>query len=48
MLVKLKYLGLSITLFAILFKIMSWQYADYLIIIGISSLGIYFLIKVFK
>ena len=48
MLIKLKYLGLSITSFAILFKLMSWQYAQYLLIAGLSFLGIYFLIKVFK
>ncbi|MDA8591387.1 hypothetical protein OAO52_02715 [Flavobacteriaceae bacterium] len=48
MLLKLKYFGLSITLFAILFKLMSWQFAEVLLIVGISSLGAYFLIKVFK
>jgi len=48
MLTKLKYLGLSITSFAILFKLMSWRYAQYLLITGLSFLGIYFLIKVFK
>ena len=45
---KIKYLGLSITSFAILFKLMSWQYAQYLLILGLSFLGIYFLIKVFN
>ena len=45
---KLKYLGLSITSFAILFKLMSWQYAQYLLIAGLSFLGIYFMIRVFK
>ena len=45
---KLKYIGFSITCFAILFKLMSWQYADKLLIAGLGSLGIYFLIKVFK
>ncbi len=46
--IKLKYLGFSITLFACLFKLMSWQYADKILITGISFLGIYYLIKVFK
>jgi hypothetical protein len=45
---KLKHLGFSITCFAILFKLMSWQYADKLLVAGLGSLGIYYLIKVFK
>jgi hypothetical protein len=48
MLVKMKYLGLSVSIFACLFKIMSWQGADVLLIAGLFLLGIYFLIKVFK
>ena len=48
MLVKIKYLGLSVSIFACLFKLMSWQGADILLIIGLSLLGIYFLLKVFK
>ena len=48
MLVKVKYLGLSVSIFACLFKLMSWQGADILLIIGLSLLGIYFLLKVFK
>ncbi|MBB69048.1 MAG: gliding motility protein [Flavobacteriaceae bacterium] len=48
MLNKLKYLGLSMTSFAVLFKLMSWQYAQYLLIAGLSFLGIYFMIRVFK
>jgi hypothetical protein len=28
--------------------LMSWQYADKLLIAGLGSLGIYFLMKVFK
>ena len=39
---KLKYLGFSITSFAILFKLMSWQYAQYLLIAGLSFLGFSF------
>ena len=35
-------------LVSILFKLMSWQYAQYLLVAGLSFLGIYFLIKVFK
>ena len=45
---KVKYIGFSITCFAILFKLMSWQYADKLLIAGLGSLGVYYLIKVFK
>lgn len=45
---KLKYLGFSIGIFGCLFKIMSWQGAGVLQIIGLSLLGIYFLVKVFK
>jgi len=48
MLVKVKYLGLSVSIFGCLFKLMSWQGADILLIIGLSLLGIYFLLKVFK
>ncbi len=48
MLTKLKYLGLSMTSFAILFKLMSWQYAQYLLVGGLSLLGTYFMIKIFK
>ncbi len=45
---KLKYLGLSIGIFGCLFKIMSWYGASILLIIGLSLLGLYFLIKVFQ
>jgi len=45
---KLKHLGFSITCFAILFKLMSWQYADKLLILGLGSLGVYYFIKVFS
>jgi len=45
---KVKYIGFSITCFAILFKLMSWQCADKLLIAGLGSLGVYYLIKVFK
>ena len=45
---KVKYLGLSIGIFGCLFKIMSWQGAGLLLIIGLSLLGLYFLIKVFQ
>ena len=44
---KLKNLGFSIGIFACLFKIMSWTGANILLIIGLSLLGLYFLIKVF-
>ena len=46
--IKLKYLGFSVTFSACLFKLMSWQYADKILIIGISFLVIYYSIKVFK
>ncbi len=45
---KIKYLGLSIGIFGCLFKLMSWAGASYLLITGLSLLGIYFLLKVFK
>ena len=45
---RVKYLGLSIGIFGCLFKIMSWQGAGPLLITGLSLLGIYYLIKVFK
>lgn len=45
---KIKYLGLSIGIFGCLFKIMSWAGAGSLLIIGLSLLGVYYLIKVFK
>ena len=45
---KLKHLGLSIAIFGTLFKIMSWAGATVLLIIGLSFLGIHFLIKVFE
>lgn len=45
---KIKYLGFSIVIFGVLFKLMSWQFASELLIVGLSILGIYFLIKVFK
>jgi hypothetical protein len=46
--VRLKHLGLSVAIFGSLFKIMSWEGATVLLIIGLSFLGIYFLIKVFE
>ena len=46
--IKLKYLGLSIGIFGSLFKLMSWGGASTLLIIGLSLLGIYYLIKVFE
>jgi hypothetical protein len=48
MILKLKYFGFSVTCFAILFKLMSLQYADKLLIAGLGSLGIYYLIRIFK
>ena len=48
MIEKLKYLGLSLSIFGCLFKLMSWMGAGYLLIAGLSILGIYFLIKVFQ
>mgnify|MGYP001409153303 CR=1 FL=1 len=45
---RLKYLGLSVAIFGSLFKIMSWTGATVLLIIGLSFVGIHFLIKVFE
>ena len=45
---KLKFLGLAFSIFGCLFKIMSWMGATYLIIGGLSLLGIYCFIRVFK
>ena len=46
--VRLKHLGLSLSIFGSLFKIMSWAGAAVLLIFGLSFLGIHFLIKVFE
>ena len=46
--VRLKHLGLSFAIFGSLFKIMSWAGATVLLIIGLSLLGIHFLLKVFE
>jgi hypothetical protein len=45
---KVKYIGFSITCFAILFKLLAWSYADKLLMAGLGSVGIYYLIKAFK
>ena len=45
---KLKYLGLSLAIFGSLFKLMSWAGASILLIVGLSLLGFYFLLKVFN
>ena len=45
---KLKYFGLSISVFALLFKLLSWQFAEVLLIAGLGSLGVYFLAKIFN
>ena len=46
--IKIKYLGFSVSIFAGLFKLMSWTGANILLIIGLSLLGFYFLAKVFE
>ena len=46
--IKLKHLGLSIGIFGCLFKLMSWAGASILLTIGLSLLGVYYLIKVFE
>ncbi|MDB0026617.1 hypothetical protein N9E92_05420 [Polaribacter sp.] len=46
--IKIKYLGLSMAIFGSLFKLMSWTGASVLLIIGLSLLGSYYLLKVFK
>lgn len=48
MLDKVKYLGLSLSIFGCLFKLMSWMGASVLLIMGLSFLGIYFLIKTLR
>ena len=45
---RLKHFGLSVTIFGSLFKIMSLAGATILLIIGLSFLGIHFLLKVFE
>jgi len=45
---KLKYFGLSISVFVLLFKLLSWQFAEILLIVGLGALGIYFLAKIFN
>jgi hypothetical protein len=45
---KLKNFGIAIGIFGCLFKLMSWQGATLLLTIGLSSLGAYFLIKIFE
>ena len=46
--IKIKHLGISIGIFGCLFKLMSWAGASTLLIIGLSLLGIFYLIKVFE
>ncbi|MDB4009932.1 hypothetical protein N9484_02745 [Polaribacter sp.] len=46
--IKIKYLGFSMAIFGSLFKLMSWTGASALLIIGLSLLGSYYLLKVFK
>ena len=46
--IKLKYFGLSIGIFGCLFKLLSWAGASVLLIIGLSLLGVYYLMKVFE
>ncbi len=41
--VRLKYLGFSISIFGCLFKLMSWAGASELLIVGLSLIGIYYL-----
>ena len=45
---KIKYFGLAMAIFGSLFKLMSWAGARPLLIVGLSLLGLYYLLKVFK
>jgi len=47
-LTKLKFFGLSVSVFALLFKLLSWQWAEVLLIIGIGALGVYFFARMFQ
>lgn len=44
---KLKYFGFAMSCFAVLFKLMSWQFAQYLLVLGLGSLGVYFIWRIF-
>jgi|TARA_B110000971_G_scaffold14936_1_gene13796 hypothetical protein len=46
--IKIKHLGISIGIFGCLFKLMSWAGASTLLIMGLSLLGVFYLIKVFE
>jgi hypothetical protein len=45
---RIKYLGLCFGILGCLFKIMSWAGAPTLLILGLSLLALYFLLKVFE
>ncbi|MDC0637716.1 hypothetical protein OAP25_03335 [Flavobacteriaceae bacterium] len=45
---KLKNFGIALGIFGCLFKLMSWQGAPLLLTIGLSSLGVYYLIRIFE
>jgi len=47
-LTKLKFFGLSVSVFALLFKLLSWQWAEVLLIVGLGALGVYFFARMFQ
>jgi hypothetical protein len=47
-LTKLKFFGLAVSVFALLFKLLSWQWAEVLLIVGLGTLGVYFFARMFK
>ncbi|MAJ32026.1 MAG: gliding motility protein [Flavobacteriaceae bacterium] len=47
-LTRIKNLGLSLGVLGCLFKLMSWAGAPTLLVLGLSLLALYFLLKVFE
>ena len=47
-LTKLKFFGLAVSVFALLFKLLSWQWAEVLLIVGLGTLGVYFLARILR
>ncbi len=45
---KLKYTSIAISSIGLLFHSMKWPYASFITLIGLSSVTIYCIIKIFK
>jgi len=45
---RIKNFGLSIGIFGCLFKLLAWQGATVLLIVGLTTLASYFFIKIFE